>query len=188
MISALFRRWSLQTPAIRTARLKLIAITPDMLAAEASGAKALRDILDVEVGVDWPPEHWESHVWAHILAQYRASPGTFGWHRYMVAESEPARLVGCLGGFPCADGDVELGYSVAESAQRQGFGSEAAGALTRWFLERPEVRSVSAQAFETAPASIRIMQHCGMRCVGEGDQPGTTRYRRWRSSSETPRV
>ncbi len=186
MISALFRRWGLQALPIRTERLRLIAITPEMFAAETTTHAALGALLQAEIPADWPPEHWESHVWAHILAQYRASPATFGWHRYMVAEEGPGRLVGCLGGFPGAHGDAEMGYSVAASSQRQGFGSEAACALMKWLLQRPEVRSVSAQAFETAPGSIRIMQRCGMQRVGEGDQPGTVRYRRWRGALDKP--
>ena len=185
MISALFKRWGLQSPPIRTSRLRLVAITPEMLSAETVGPAAVSDLVRADAARDWPPEHWESSVWVHILAQYRAAPSTFGWHRYMVADSQdehPPKLIGCLGGFPCANGDVEMGYSVADSWQRQGFGGEAACALITWLLRRPEVRSVSAQAFETSPASIRIMQGCGMRCVGTGDHDGTVRYRRWRNA------
>lgn len=188
MISALFRRWGLQAAPIRTARLRLVAITPEMLNAETTGKASLETLLQARAPDDWPPEHWESHVWAHILAQYRAQPATFGWHRYMLLDETPSRLVGCLGGFPCASGDVEIGYSVADSAQRRGYGSEAACALIEWLLRRPEVRSVSAQAFETAPGSIKIMQRCGMRCVGVGDQPETVRYRRWRPGLAEPVV
>lgn len=184
MISALFRRWGLRCVPIRTPRLQLVGITPEMLGAEGAGGAAVGDLLGAQAPADWPPEHWDSHVWAHILAQYRASPATFGWHRYMVTGERPARVIGCLGGFPGPHGDAELGYSVVMSAQRQGFGSEAAGALLAWLLRRPEVRSVSAQAFETAPGSIKIMQRCGMQCVGSGDQPGTVRYRRWRNGTE----
>ena len=182
-MSALFRRWGLQSVPIRTARLKLIAITPEMLTAETTGRPDLAAAVRANIPADWPPEHWESHVWAYILAQYRAVPGTFGWHRYMISEREPRELIGCLGAFPGANGDVEIGYSVVDSQQRQGFGSEAADALISWLLRRPEVRSVSAQAFETAPGSIKVMQRCGMQCVGAGDHPGTVRYRRWRSDA-----
>lgn len=186
MIPALLRRWGRQAQPIRTARLRLVTMSPEMLAAEAQGRVALGELLQACVPEDWPAEHWEPHVWAHILAQYKAAPGTFGWHRYMLTDERNSRLVGCLGGFPCPNGDVEIGYSVANCEQRRGYGSEAAAALMDWLLERPEVRSVSAQAFETAPGSIKIMQRCGMRCVGVGDQPGTIRYRRWRGQALEP--
>lgn len=183
MISALFRRWGLQTAPLRTARLRLVAITPEMLEGETLGPAVLGHRIRAEVvPQDWPPELWESAVWAHMLAQLRAQPTTFGWHRYMLLEQPAPRLIGCLGGFPSPGGDVEIGYSVVVSEQRRGYASEAAQTLVDWLLHLPQIHSVSAQAFETAPGSIKVMQRCGMRCVGAGDQPGTVRYRRWRGA------
>ena len=183
MISALLWRWGAQSAAIRTPRLRLVAITPEMLHAEPAGKTALARATRAQVPADWPPEHWQPDVWAHILAQLTSAPATFGWHRYMLSGERPQRLIGCLGGFPCTRGDVEIGYSVVNSAQRQGFGSEAAGALVRWLMEQPEVRSVSAQAYETSPASVKVMRRCGLEFVGEGDHPGTVRFRRMRGQS-----
>lgn len=178
MISALFGRWSAQSAAIHTPRLRLVTITPEMLDAESKGREAVANATGVKVPGDWPPDHWQSDVWAYILAQFEVEPATLGWQRYMVSAERPPRLIGCLGGFPGARGDVEIGYSVVNSAQRQGFGSEGAGALMEWLLQLPKVRSVSAQAYETALASLKVMQRCGMHFVGAGDHPGTVRYRR----------
>ena len=182
MISALLRRLGRQAETLESARLRLVTITPEMLEAEAlPAAQELADVLQAELPAGWPPALWETAVWLHIAAQLQAQPETVGWHRYMVSVERPPRLIGCLGGFPCGRGDVELGYSVASDEQGKGFASEAAETLTAWLLRRPEVRSVSAQAFETSTASVRVMQRCGMVCVGAGDQPGTVRYRRWRA-------
>ena len=181
MIAALRRRLQPAVAPIHTERLRLVSIMPAMLEAEGVNAATLAAALKVQVPTDWPPEHWEPAVWAHIGAQFAAQPETLGWHRYIVSERKPFALLGCLGGFPCAAGDVELGYSVIDSAQRQGYGSEAVAALTAWLLRRPAVHSVSAQAFETPPGSVRVMQRCGMHFVGAGDQPGTVRYRLWRT-------
>ena len=182
MISALLRRRGLRTEALQSARLRLVTITPAMLEAEHAGdGGALGVLLKAKVPATWPPALWELPVWMHIAAELAAQPETAGWHRYMVCTDRPHRLVGCLGAFPCGRGDVELGYSVAYPEQGKGFASEAANCLTAWLLRRPEVRSVSAQAFEGSVASVRVMQHCGMVCMGPGDQAGTVRYRRWRS-------
>src|SRR5579875_1689372 len=89
-------------------------------------------------------------------------------------------LVGCLGAFPCAAGDAELGYSVVGSWQRQGLATEAARALIGWLFEQGAVHSVSAQAYVTSPAAVKVMERCGMRFAGQGDEAGTVRYRRWR--------
>ena len=184
MIPALLRRWTAQARPLCTERLQLVAITPAMLNAESMGRAALEQELGVRVPPEWPPQLWETHVWLHIAAQFEAAPATLGWHRYIIAGGSEARLVGCIGGFPGPHGDVEIGYSVTDGEQRRGYGTEAAGALTAWLLERPEVRSVSAQAYATAPWSIKVMQRCGMQPVGAGDEPETVRYRRWRRGAE----
>ncbi len=183
MIAALLRRRDRRAAeTLQSARLRLVTMTPAMLEAEGSPETGmLADALGAEVPAGWPPPLWEPPVWQHIVAQLQAQPETTGWHRYMLSRDQPPCLIGCLGGFPCDRGDVELGYSVAAEQQGKGFASEAANTLTAWLLRRPAVRSVSAQAFESSTASVRVMQRCGMVCVGAGDQAGTVRYRRWRA-------
>lgn len=165
---------------IETARLQLRAITPTLVAQEEAGPAALSEALRAEVTTDWPPEHWGPHVRTHMLAQFQAHPETIGWHRFMLLARKPRVLIGCLGAFPCAVGDVEIGYSVISPYQRQGYGSEAALAFVEWLLKQSSVHSVSAQTYETLPASVKVMKHCGMRFIGPGDEAGTVRYRRWR--------
>lgn len=166
--------------SIETRRLVLVGITPKLIAAETEGLLELGRGLEAKITRDWPPEHWEPHVRTHMLAQFAAHPESVGWHRYALLRGFPMLLVGCLGAFPCAAGDVEIGYSVVTSYQRQGIGTEAALAFVEWLLEQPSIRSVSAQTYESLPESIKVMQRCGMRWIGEGDEPGTVRYRRWR--------
>jgi RimJ/RimL family protein N-acetyltransferase len=136
--------------------------------------------LHAEIGKEWPPEHWEPHVRTHILTQFETHPESVGWHRYVLLNRHAPVLVGCLGAFPCAAGDVEVGYSVVPSYQRQGIGTEAANAFIEWLLQQPTIRTVSAQTFETMPQSIKVMQRCGMKWIGQGDEAGMVKYRRWR--------
>jgi len=88
--------------------------------------------------------------------------------------------VGCVGGFPRGDGVVEIGYSTLPAFQRKGYGTEAAGALVEYLLEQEGVRAVTAQTFASMAESIKVMERCGMVFAGEGDDPGTVRYRRER--------
>ena len=176
----LLRRPRRGVEPIATSRLRLVPMTVALLESEAQDTWQLGEALGGRVAADWPPEHWDSAVRAHIVAQLTAKPETIGWHRYILLAGEPALLVGCLGAFPCASGDVELGYSVVESYQRRGLATEAAQGLTNWLLGQAAVHSVSAQTFTTMPASIKVMERCGMRFVGQGDEDGTVRYRRWR--------
>jgi RimJ/RimL family protein N-acetyltransferase len=159
--------------------LLLVAITPALLEAEFNSPGRLAECLRAEVPAEWPPSDWEPHLLATIRSQLELSPLSSGWHRYsLLVQGQRRILIGCLGAFPKADGEVELGYSTLPPFQRQGFGSEAAGALVSWLLHQPGVQRVTAQSFVNRPESIKVMQRCGMIFVGEGDEPGTVRYHR----------
>jgi RimJ/RimL family protein N-acetyltransferase len=170
---------------LKTARLRLVAITPAMLKAEETADGSLAKILSADVTAEWPPEHWEPHVYQIIAQQYEEDPRTRGWHRYILlpnrlGAAQPYTLIGAVGGFPKLEGDVEIGYSTVSSYQRKGYGTEAARALVEWLLTQKDVRSVSAQTYPRLPESIKVMERCGMTYVGPGDDEGTVRYQRMR--------
>ena len=179
MIS-LLRRSRKGIAPIETSRLRLVAMTAAHLNAEAHDSWNLHEALQAGLTGDWPPMLWEASVRAHILAQLTTQPETVGWHRYILLAGTRPLLVGCLGAFPCTAGEVELGYSVVTSPHRRGIATEAAQGLIGWLLQQPAVHSVSAQAYESTPASVKVMQRCGLRFAGSGDEQGTVRYRRWR--------
>jgi ribosomal-protein-alanine N-acetyltransferase len=169
---------------LRTGPLRLVAISPEMLTAEQeANPRELARLLNARVTMEWPPEHWEPHVLRFILKQYEDRPDTLGWHRYVLLTRWFGRertLVGALGGFPKAEGDVEIGYSTLPEFQRRGYATGAARTLVEWLLRRDSVRSVSAQTYPRLPESIKVMERCGLTYVGDGDDAGTVRYRRER--------
>jgi ribosomal-protein-alanine N-acetyltransferase len=174
-----------QGPAeLRTARLRLVAITPAMMAAETRADGSLAKLLKVRMTGEWPPEHWERHVFEIITEQLVEEPGTAGWHRYVVLPDArgwgraSGTLIGCVGGFPRPEGEVEIGYSTLPEFQRRGYGTEAAVALVEWLLAQEGVRSVSAQTYPRLPESIKVMERCGMSFAGPGDEDGAVKYRR----------
>jgi RimJ/RimL family protein N-acetyltransferase len=170
---------------LKTQRLRLVAITPAMLNADQAADGSLGKILGAEVTPEWPPEHWEPHVYQFIAKQYEEEPRTRGWNRYVLLANGPGgatryTLVGAVGGFPKLEGDVEIGYSTVPSYQRKGYGTEAARALVDWLLTEKDVNSVSAQTYPRLPESIKVMERCGMTYVGPGEDEGTVRYQRRR--------
>ncbi len=169
-------------PELKTRRLRLVAMTPEMLEADAASEGRLATLLRAKVPAAWPPVEWELHVLATIFANATAKPESMGWHRYTLMPDRLGRrtLVGCVGGFPRGDGVVEIGYSTLPAFQRKGYGTEAAGALVEYLLEQEGVRAVTAQTFASMAESIKVMERCGMVFAGEGDDPGTVRYRRER--------
>jgi RimJ/RimL family protein N-acetyltransferase len=174
----------MRTADLKTGRLRLVAITPEMLAAEHnSDAVELARLLKAKLTHEWPPVDWEPHVYRIILKQYDEWPESFGWHRYVLLDGgfgRPRTLVGAIGGFPRAHGDVEIGYSTLPEFQRRGYATTFATKLVEWLLTLDGVQSVCAQTYPRLPESIKVMQRCGMSFVGEGDDPGTVRYRRTR--------
>ncbi len=179
MIAALQR-----VPELKVGRLRLVAITPEMLAAEQRTDYAvLGKLLRARLTKEWPPEHWEPHVFTIILKQFEDTPESFGWHRYVLLRDRfgtGRRLVGAVGGFPKYGGDVEIGYSTLPAFQRRGFGTAFARELVGWLLSLDGVGSVSAQTYPSMAESIKVMERCGMTYVGSGDDAGTVRYRRMR--------
>ena len=168
---------------LKAGNLRLVAITTEMLSAEHSNdAAALGTLLRAKLTSEWPPVDWEPHVYRIIEKQYDEWPGSFGWHRYVVLEGGwgARTLVGAIGGFPKAEGDVEIGYSTLPAFQRRGYATAAARTLVDWLLKLEGVQSVSAQTYPRVVESIKVMERCGMSFVGEGDDPGTVRYRRMR--------
>ncbi len=169
---------------LKTGNLRLVAISAEMLAAEHNAdAAELGSLLRAKLTHEWPPVDWEPHVYRIILKQYDEWPDSFGWHRYVLLDGglgRPRTLVGAIGGFPRAQGDVEIGYSTLPGFQRRGYATASAKKLVEWLLTLEGVRSVSAQTYLWVPESIKVMERCGMKFVGEGDDPGTVRYRRMR--------
>jgi RimJ/RimL family protein N-acetyltransferase len=92
-------------------------------------------------------------------------------------------LIGTLGGFRKAQRpeECEVGYSVLKNYQGKGFATEGTKALIDWTLVRSSLKMISAQTLPSLPKSIRVMEKCGMKYVGAGDEEGTVRYQ-WQRS------
>ena len=180
----MLRSYFRDVPDLRAGKLRMVAITPEMLHAEQAGDLAqLGRLLRARVTREWPPQEWEPHVYAFILKQYEDHPETMGWHRYVVlSDSLGWRrvLVGAVGAHPKQDGEAEMGYSTLPQFQRRGFATQCAQTLVAYLLDRDGITAVSACTYPRLPESIKVMERCGLTYLGEGDEPGTIRYRRVR--------
>jgi RimJ/RimL family protein N-acetyltransferase len=168
-----------QEDDIITPRLALVAITPECLRSERSGDGLLGTITNAHVPLEWPTEHWEPHVFELLLARIGDDPTEVGWHRYVALRhtDESRTLIGTLGGFRKAETqEFEVGYSVLQGFQGKGYATEGTKALIDWALARSSLKTISAQTFRSLPKSIRVMEKCGMKFVGAGDDEGRVRY------------
>jgi RimJ/RimL family protein N-acetyltransferase len=150
-----------------------------MLRSEQAGEGRLGALIRCAVPQNWPHENWEPHVYDFLLTQLREHPEQLGWHRYvgLVSPDGQRTLIGSLGGFTKADpSEAEIGYGLLPQFEGQGFATEGARALIE-YLRGEGIVSVIAHTFPSIPASIRVMEKCGMVFDGDGEEAGTVRYR-----------
>ncbi|KAM0256804.1 hypothetical protein ACHAQJ_004756 [Trichoderma viride] len=63
----------------------------------------------------------------------------------------------------------DLGYYLSPSVWRQGYGTEALNAFTRWtFKTWPLLNRIQARVYETNTASQKLLQKCGFVLEGRG--------------------
>ena len=162
---------------ILTPRLRLVTLSPEMIDADAAGDYALLgSLLGAVVLPEWPPEHWEPHVFDFFRRQYAEHPHTIGWSRYVVTRVSPT-LIGTLGGFPRTQDEVEVGYGILPPWQRQGYASEGFRAMLAALFQEDRVSSATAQTFPHLDASLGVLRKAGFEPAGEGDEPGAVRFR-----------
>jgi RimJ/RimL family protein N-acetyltransferase len=166
---------------IETERLELVAATADIVRAEISRRAAFARLLAARVPADWPPQYNDIDSMIFTRDQLDEVPGDIGWWKwYFIVRDTPDNeriAIGC-GGFhgpPDEDNEVEVGYSVMEEFQRQGYGSEATAGLIAWAFEQ-QVQKVKAQTLPELTASIRLLAKNGFAYVGEGSEPGVILY------------
>lgn len=164
-------------PDIFTPRLRLVAIAPMLLRLESA---ALAQSVGAEVPATWPPEHWEPHVYDFLDEMYGRAPHAVGWSRYVVTRTDPATLIGTLGGFPRTETEAEVGYGILPPWQRQGLATDALLALLDEIRRTESVETFTAQTYPHLVASVRVLEKRGFALAGAGDEEGTVRYRRQR--------
>lgn len=79
------------------------------------------------------------------------------------------RLIGFLNDQEITDGSIELGWVVDPEYQNQGFASEAVSCAIQ-DLFAMDFTEVTAGAFLDNPASIRVMEKCGMQRINKTEE------------------
>jgi RimJ/RimL family protein N-acetyltransferase len=143
---------------ILTPRLRLEPVTPAMAEAAREGQAAFADAVGAEAPADWCA--------ASLGLVARSITNAWG------PEPSPTRAVAIHRHEGSVIGDVrfepslraarefEIGYSVARSRRRQGYASEAAGAVIDWLFDEG-AESIVAGCESTNVASVRTLRRLG---------------------------
>ena len=165
---------------LRTPRLELIAATVESTTLEIQNLVALAAALGVVPPASWPPplHDSDSQAWYLDLLQQDDAAGWGLW--YVVVPEKERHVAGTVGfkGKPC-DGSCEIGYSLLPAFEGLGYATEAARRLIEWAFEHPQVEQVTAETLPALVGSIRVMEKCGMRFIGEGAPEGDIRTVRY---------
>lgn len=164
-----------------TDRLELVAGTVELARAELTDLMEFARQLRVPTPAVWPPPLNDEDSQRYFLASLeRAGPHDSGWNLWFCIRHEPRELVGCAGFKGCPkDGVAEIGYSMLESQQRNGYCTEAVRALLGWAFGHPQLGIVIGHTLPELTPSIRVMEKCGFVFAGKGaveDGMQTVRY------------
>ena len=162
-----------------TDRLRLVAGTKILAAAEIGDRAKFAELLGAFVPETWPPDNLRD-VLGYIYGLYKEHPeweGWLAWYAVRIDNDYPV-LCGSIGfkGPPDEQGMVEIGYSVLPEFQRQGLATEMVAAIVQWAKHQPSVRRIEAETNTDNKASIRVLEKNNFVCVGEGAEPNAMRF------------
>jgi ribosomal-protein-alanine N-acetyltransferase len=168
-------RMTIQT----TDRLRLVAGTQALAAAELGDRAKFAKLLGVLVPETWPPDSLRD-VLGYIYGLYKEHPeweGWLAWYAVRIDNDEPV-LCGSIGfkGPPDEQAIVEIGYSVLPEFQGQGLATEMVAAIVKWAEHQPQVKRIEAETNIDNKASIRVLEKNNFIYVGVGIEPGTVRF------------
>ena len=158
---------------IPTANLDLMLQTPDDVLA---WVESLPPADRAEVSPDW-------------IERVRSTPTGDPWALSFTAIERASGLtVGSYAfkGPPDAAGVVEVAYGTDPAHRGRGFATESAEALTRFAFASGLVRLVRAHTKPENAASMRVLDKCGFRLIGEVMDPEDGLVYRWERDQADP--
>jgi ribosomal-protein-alanine N-acetyltransferase len=164
-----------------TYRLRLVAGTKTLAAAEIEDKAKLSKLLGALVPETWPPDNVRD-VLGHFYALYEEHPeweGWLAWYAVRIDKDYPI-LCGSVGfkGPPDKRGMVEIGYSVLPEFEGQGLATEMVAGMVQWAKQQPQVRQIEAETNIDNKASMRVLEKNIFICAGAGLEPNTIRFLR----------
>jgi ribosomal-protein-alanine N-acetyltransferase len=138
---------------LRTERLTLVVLTPELAQVALDDRAKLEQMLGARV-----PEAWPGADCATILPRIARGVEQTG--------VEPTRLIG----HPTDLGRLEIGYTIVPDYRGRGFASEATPALIERAFERPGIRRIIAECLDYNVASLKGLERMGMRHVSSAGE------------------
>ena len=162
-----------------TDRLRLVAGTKVLAAAEIGDRVKFAELLGVLVPETWPPDNLRD-VLGYIYGLYKEHPEWEGWLTWYAVriDNDYPILCGSIGfkGPPNKQGIVEIGYSVLPEFQGQGIATEMVAAIVQWAKQQPQVKRIEAETNTDNEASVRVLEKNKFTYSGAAVEPNTIRF------------
>jgi ribosomal-protein-alanine N-acetyltransferase len=162
-----------------TGRLRLVAGTKVLAAAEIEDKAEFAKLLGALVPETWPPGNLRD-VLGYFGALYEEHPEWEGWLTWYAVRIDSGRpiLCGSVGfrGPPDEQGMVEIGYSVLPEFEGQGLATEMVAGLVLWAKQQPRAKHIEAETNVDNEASVRVLEKNSFICAGAGLEPNTIRF------------
>ncbi len=156
-------------PVIASERLRLLALTAGQLRLYLVHPRQLEESLALRPGLTPAGPALRRAIGLKLAAMGEATERFWPWLTYwlvvIAAEGTGAGLTGFKGQVDAA-GQVEIGYGIEQAYRRQGYATEAVGALVNWAFAAPSCLTVTARTLEANEASMAVLRNVGFRLYG----------------------
>jgi len=151
---------------IETERLLLISCNTAILEQALAGNEALEGYLRVNVPAQWT--EFGAPALNYALEKLKQSEAGKNWWTYFPIYKPDNTLIGTCGykGPPDEQGEVEIGYEIAELYRNKGLATELAKALIDNAFRLGAVSSFLAHTLGEPNASTRVLTKCGFQKTG----------------------
>ena len=168
----------MDVPAIHTARLELVSMTPEFMEAVLAGRFAeAQELLGAELPAE-PVDEAVERFLARRVAQLREEPEVQRWLARAIVRKEGGRLmIGNVGfhgqpGVNAAGSDraLEIGYGIQPEHRSQGYATEAVEGLIGWARTEGIDHFVASVSPDNEP-SLAIIRRLGFVRTGQHIDP-----------------
>ena len=170
-------------PQLKSLRLTFINCTSDILEQLLRGDEQLADYLNINI-----PERWTEfgeEPFRFVLRQLDKNPDSVKWWSWLPVLNSETMLVGNCGyKGPPKNGEVEIGYEVAEDYRGNGLATEMAQALIKYAYTSSDVTRISAHTLPFENHSVNILRKCGFQFVSEIADPQDGPLWKWELERE----
>ena len=155
-------------PTILSARLELVSMSPEFIAAVLGGhRRRAESLIGVRLPADWPGDR--ERTLRMRQEQMLEDPASQPWLLRAVVLRWPApEFVGQINFHqrPDAGGAVEVGYSILPEHRRRGYATEAVDALFGWASREHGIRRFIASVSPGNDASLGVIRKFGFVQIG----------------------